>query len=198
MYISTLKIKYIFFAVAMVFVTNTLYAAQTKEVEALLKTNLDKVFAILKNKSLDQEKKTSEIVKIVSPMFDFPLITKLSFGKKYWTGMTNAQQDQFVTLFVDLLKKSFIEKLVLYTDEKIVIKDPIDKKNKVEIPTVLVSEGKNFDMTYKFYKSKENNWKIWDLEIQDISIIKTYQSQIDQVLQKGTYDELMQKLQKPE
>lgn len=198
MYISTLKIKYIFFAVAMVFVTNTLYADQTKEVEALLKTNLDKVFAILKNKSLDQEKKTSEIVKIVSPMFDFPLITKLSFGKKYWTGMTNAQQDQFVTLFVDLLKKSFIEKLVLYTDEKIVIKDPIDKKNKVEIPTVLVSEGKNFDMTYKFYKSKENNWKIWDLEIQDISIIKTYQSQIDQVLQKGTYDELMQKLQKPE
>jgi phospholipid transport system substrate-binding protein len=47
------------------------------------------------------------------------------------------------------------------------------------------------------YKSK-NNWKIYDVEIEGISIISTYRSQFDQVLSKGTIDELLQKLEKPE
>ena len=113
-------------------VSEPIFANDAKEVEGYLKTNLDKVFAVLKNNALDQKSKTKEIVGIVSPMFDFPLITKLSFGKTYWTGMTKEQQKQFVELFIKLLKKSFIEKLVLYTDEKIVIKEPVQKKIKLK------------------------------------------------------------------
>jgi len=52
-------------------------------------------------------------------------------------------------------------------------------------------------MTYKLYKSKKD-WKIYDLEVEGISIISTYRSQFDQVLSKGTIDELLQRLEKPE
>jgi phospholipid transport system substrate-binding protein len=47
------------------------------------------------------------------------------------------------------------------------------------------------------YKS-ENDWKIYDFEIEGVSIISTYRSQFDQILSKGTIDELMKKLEKPE
>ena len=51
-------------------------------------------------------------------------------------------------------------------------------------------------MLYKFYES--TSWLIYDLEIQGVSIISTYRSQFDQVLSKGTIDELLTKLEKPE
>ena len=51
-------------------------------------------------------------------------------------------------------------------------------------------------MLYKFYES--TSWLIYDLEIQGVSIISTYRSQFDQVLSKGTIDELLTKLENPE
>ena len=52
-------------------------------------------------------------------------------------------------------------------------------------------------MIFKMFKSK-NDWKIYDIEIEGVSIISTYRSQFDQILSKGTIDELMKKLEKPE
>ena len=166
-------------------------------VRSYLQGKMDDVFNVLKNPALNQAQKNGQIVDIVSPMFDFPLMTGLAFGKKHWAGMTSDQKVQFNDLFVKLLKKSFIEKLVLYTDEKVTIKDVIQKKNKVSVSTVLISQGKEFDMGYKFYHS-DKGWKIYDLEIQNISVISTYRSQIDDVLKTGTYEELMIKLEKPD
>ena len=192
------KVKFKFFIclILLLVVYQPVFANDAKEVKGYLKSNLDKVFSVLKDNNLDQNAKTAEVVKIVSPMLDFQLITKLSFGKKYWTEMPKDKQEQFVKLFKELLKKSFIEKLVLYTDEKIIINEPVSQKNKVIIPTILVSQEKNFDMAYKFYQSDSKEWKIYDLTIQDVSIIKTYQSQIDEILKKGTYEDLYLKLEK--
>ena len=52
-------------------------------------------------------------------------------------------------------------------------------------------------MIFKMFKSK-NDWKIYDIEIEGVSIISTYRSQFDQILSKGTIDELMKKLEKPD
>lgn len=174
------------------------FANDANDVESYLKTNLDSVFSVLKNDKLPADEKTANIVDTVSPMFDFERITMLSFGRKHWTGMNADQQKQFVNLFVKLLKKSFIEKLTLYTNEKVQINPPVINKNKAEIPTVIISENEKYSVNYKFYKSKELGWKIWDLEIQDVSIVRSYQTQIDEILQKGTYEDLLTKLDKPE
>ena len=52
-------------------------------------------------------------------------------------------------------------------------------------------------MLYKFYNSKQG-WKIYDIEIQGISLVRTYRSQFDSVLRDGTIDDLILKLEKHE
>jgi phospholipid transport system substrate-binding protein len=177
--------------------TSLAFADIKEEVETFLRGKMDQVFDVLKNPAFDQEKKNSEIVTIVTPMFDFSLMAKLACGKNHWGKMTETQKQQFNDLFIKLLKRSFIEKLVLYTDEKVVIKDGRGEKNKVFITTVLISKGKEFDMSYKFYQSG-GEWKIYDLEIQNVSVISTYRTQIDDILKTGTFEDLMVKLDKPE
>jgi phospholipid transport system substrate-binding protein len=51
-------------------------------------------------------------------------------------------------------------------------------------------------MLYKLY-SADNTWKIYDVEIEGVSIIRSYRSQFNEILQKGTFDELLQKMERP-
>jgi len=167
------------------------------EAKALLKNRLDATIAVLQKKDLDQQKKNEQLVEIVTPMFDFHLMAKLSLGRKYWPGLSEEKKDEFTDLFIKRLRTSYLEKISLYTDEKVFFKTPVRNKRKVRIPTEIISNNNRISMIYKMYKSKKD-WKIYDVEIEGISIISTYRSQFDQVLSKGTIDELLQKLEKPE
>lgn len=167
------------------------------EAKALLKNRLDATIAVLQKKDLDQQKKNEQLVEIVTPMFDFHLMAKLSLGRKYWPGLSEEKKDEFTDLFIKRLRASYLEKISLYTDEKVFFKTPVRNKRKVRIPTEIISNNNRISMIYKMYKSKKD-WKIYDVEIEGISIISTYRSQFDQVLSKGTIDELLQKLEKPE
>jgi phospholipid transport system substrate-binding protein len=162
--------------------------------EDFLKGRLEAVFAVLQNEELAQQAKSEEIVEIVSPMFDFALMAKLTLGKKYWPGLTEENKEKFTDLFIKKLRASYLSKLTLYSDEKIIYEPPVQDKNKVRISTYLISKDKKISMLYKFYNSM-NSWKIYDVEIQGVSIIRSYRSQFYEILQNGTIDELLLKLE---
>ena len=186
------------YSVLILFITvQTGLTIAENEAQALLKTKLDAAIAVLQKKDLEQQKKYDQLVEIVKPLFDFHLMAKLSLGRKYWPGLSKEKQDEFTDLFIKRLQAMFLEKLSLYTDEKVFFKTPVQDKRKVRIPTEIVSNNNRISMIYKMYKS-ENDWKIYDFEIEGVSIISTYRSQFDQILSKGTIDELMKKLEKPE
>jgi phospholipid transport system substrate-binding protein len=165
------------------------------DAEEFLKSNLDAVFAVLQKKDLTPQAKNNEVVEIVTPMFNFALMAKLSLGRKYWSDLTQDKKDRFTELFVKRLRQSYLDKLTTYTDEKIIYESPVAVKKKIHIPTHLISKGKKISMLYKLYPSS-NIWKIYDIEIQGVSIIRSYRSQFREILQKGTFDDLLQRMQK--
>ena len=177
--------------------TQTAAADDKDVVKGLLESKIESAIAVLQKKDLDQQEKNEQIIKIVEPLFDFPLMAKLSLGRKYWPGLANEKRQRFTELFTKRLKASYLDKLTLYTDEKVVFKTPVQEKRKIKIQTELISKNNTISMLYKFHEST-NSWLIYDIEIQGVSIISTYRSQFDQVLSKGTIDELLIKLEKPE
>lgn len=171
-------------------------ADDKNEVEILLKNNLDAVFTVLQKKDLDPQAKNKEIVDIVTPMFDFELMARLSLGKKHWPGLSQDKKERFTELFIQRLKTSYLNNFTLYTDEKIFYEPSVQVEKKIHAPTYLVSKDKKISILYKFYKA-EKNWKIYDLEIQGVSIIRSYRSQFSSILESGTVDDLLLKLENP-
>ncbi len=182
--------------VGLLMVGQSVMAADDASAEAVLKKNLAAVFAVLEKKDLVQETKNKEIVDIVTPMFDFSLMAKLTLGKKYWSGLTGDQKEKFTQLFINRLRTSYLGRLTLYTDEKVVYEPPVENNQKINIPTHLVSQDRKISILYKFYDS-EPGWKVYDLEIQGVSIIRSYREQFDQILQNGTFEDLLAKMEKP-
>jgi len=171
-------------------------ADDKSEVEKLLKKNLDDVLSVLQKKDLEQQEKNQDIVDIVTPLFDFELMAQLSLGKKHWTRLSQEEKKRFTDLFIQRLKVSYLKNFTLYTDEKLFYEPAVQVKKKIHAPTYLVSKDKKISILYKFYKA-ENNWKIYDLEIQGVSIIRSYRSQFNGILESGTVDDLLLKLEAP-
>ena len=180
---------------SLLLLNQTVLGHEKSAAKEFIESNLDAVFTILQKKDLSPQARKSEIVEILTPMFDFKLMAKLSLGKKYWPGLSRDQKERFTEQFVKRLRQSYLNKLTAYTDEKIIYESPVAVQKKVHVPTLLISKGKKTSMLYKLYSSN-NTWKIYDVEIQGVSIIRSYRSQFNEILQNGTFDDLLQKMQK--
>ncbi len=162
----------------------------------LVRTKWDAVISVLQNKDIDQKAKESEISKIVSPVFDFPLMAKLALGRTHWPKLTPPQREKFTRLFVERFKTSYREKITLYTDEEVLFKPAVQKKTTIYIPMELIFKEKRVVILYKLHKV-DKGWKIYDVEIQGVSILLTYRSQFNDILRRGTVKDLLSRLEKP-
>lgn len=190
--------KLLIIVVSLLFFSRPALADNAAEVDAFLKGKLDQVMSLLKDKTLKKEDRNVKIIGVINGAFDFSTMAMLTLGKKYWPEMTPEEREQFTALFVERLKASYLEKLDLYDDEKIVYSPPVEVKDKVHMLTELVSEKNKITMLYKLYKSKSDGWRVYDLELEGVSLITTYRSQFNEVLQNGSIHDLFAKLQKLE
>ena len=169
----------------------------------LLEAKWKAVVTVIRNKKLEQKLKGKIIDKIISPIFDTELMAKLALGRTHWPKLKAPQQKRFTELFAERLKSFYLEKTTLYKNEKVLFKPAVQKKGIVQIPMVLISDGEETEILYKLYKIDETDgskmkqyWKIYDVEIEGISIIRSYQSQFDDILRRGSVDDLLSQMEK--
>jgi phospholipid transport system substrate-binding protein len=170
----------------------------------LMAAKWNAVLKVLQAEDLEQKTKERILDGLVSPIFDFPLMGQLALGRTHWPKLNTAQREKFTRLFVARLKALYLEKTILYTDEKVTLKPGVPKKNTVQIPMVLTSGDKEAAIVYKLHKldvqgkSRANvPWRIYDVEIEGVSILLTYRSQFDDILRRGTVEDLLSQLEKP-
>ncbi len=176
-------------------VSGSASAGQKEEVSALLQSRIDAVLAILPQKDMPQEEKNRKIMEIVEPVFDFALMAKLTLGKTGWQEMTEAQQKEFIDLFVARLKASYLDKSSLYSDEKVAYKPAVEAGDKIHAAIDVIGKEKTVEVVYKFYSSA-GAWKIYDVEINGVSLIQSYKSQFTEILKNGTVANLLEELRK--
>jgi len=172
-------------------------AGELSEAEKVLKTSVDQVVTVLSDDKMPQDQKRSKVVEIINTSFDFKLMAKLSLGKKQWTRLDAKQKEAFTQIFIKRFEDSYTDKLELFDNEKVIFQPMIAKKKKVQIPTFILSKGEKISMLYKMYKSK-SGWKVYDVEIEGVSLIQTYRSQYHQILAQGTIEDLITKMKQKE
>ncbi|MDR0467534.1 MAG: ABC transporter substrate-binding protein [Campylobacteraceae bacterium] len=172
------------------------YAIGEKNIQNDTVQKIEEVTKTLNSKSLSLEDKSKRVFELFDGFFDFDRMSSLCLGKAQWSALSEQQQHQFSEKFIQKLKHSFVEKLSLYTDEKIIVKDVAKpSKNRIQLPIVLVDgAGKTYDILFKFYDVSPDEWLIYDVDVLGVSIVQNYRSQFDGVLQKSSFEELMQKI----
>lgn len=171
----------------------TINAQALSEPETLVRDVVERITSTLRNSSLGPEEKDERVVNTISPLLDFQLMAKLSLGKNNWSSIDNIQRSEFTDLFREKLQLSYLEKMNLYNDEEVLISPAEFKKGKVSLPTTLISNSGKISVIYKLYK-KSGFWKVYDIEIEGISVVSSYRSQYVQALQDGNFNQLLAKM----
>jgi len=172
-------------------------ALEENEIKPVMSKKVDIVLSILNDRNMSKTQRDQAIEKEMNPYFDFTLMAKLSLGKSGWQEATPAQRKEYVRLFERRIKDSYMNKIDLYKDEQIVLETPKKVKKRIFLNSYIVEKGEKKEVLYKFYLSPKNGWLIYDVDVLGVSIIQSYRSQFSDVLQKGSMEELLQKLRKP-
>lgn len=186
-----------------IFSTTILFAALLKdEIVPVMTENIDYVINSLKEKELDQDEFIKDIFERFEGVFDFNLMARLSLGASQWKGLSSDERDRFEKHFVDKMKRSFVQRLELYTDEEVVVRGAeevkVGKATRIYLLTELVGDEKNYSIVYKFHNAGDDSWMIYDVDILDVSLIQTYRSQFDGYLKTHSLDELISWLKEDE
>lgn len=187
--------KLLLIGVMLVFTQNLAADEQTDLKEHFL-TKIDEVIVIVENKNLAIDERNGDIISVLTPMFDFELMAKLSLGKA-WKKVPKDDKQKFVDLYVERMEKSYSSKVDSYNNEKVeVTKIEQPKKNRIRLITDLVSTNDSLEIVYKFYKPKKpkeakDNWLVYDVEIKGVSILKADKAQFKEFLQTKSIHDLM-------
>ena len=126
--------------------------------------------------------------------FDFTEMAKRSLGSE-WRRRSPEEQKEFVKLFTDLLERAYLDKIESYNGENFqYLKEREDDNNYAQVDTKLVdNKGQEFAINYRLYNMK-GDWKVYDVVIENVSIVNNYRSQFTRVLATSSYEELVNRL----
>ena len=95
-----------------------------------------------------------------------------------------------------MLEKAYIDKILSYTNEKIVFdKETMLSENQGEVQTRIVTSSKTIPISYRMIM-KDGTWKVYDVVIENVSLVQNYRTQFNDILAKNTPEQLLETLRK--
>jgi phospholipid transport system substrate-binding protein len=158
------------------------------------KATVDKVISILQQPGPKKEERRRQLRDVIYSRFDFPEMAKRSLGP-HWSRRTPQEQQEFTKVFADLLESSYVDKIEGYNGEKVAYtREQQDKDNAEVFTKVITKKGEEFSINYKLHPV-DGEWKVYDVVVENISLVNNYRSQFNRVLANASFDELLKKLQ---
>lgn len=144
----------------------------------------------LNNKIEDIHERKAKQWEVISPSFNFAMISQRVMGE-YWEKCLYEEKCEFVELFTNHLKHSFVRRANSLFGEKIISLKEKQFNKFAKVQTILLtSSGK--ETSTDFYLLRENGeWKICDLVMDGVSLVNNYHSQITNTLVRTSYEELL-------
>ena len=182
------------------FAITSMFALNKDEIKPVMTEKIDNVLNIIKNKEFSNEVKGEKIVKIIDDVFDYRRMALISLGKKAWVSADSEQKKRYLSAFETNLKNSYIDKLGLYTDQKVKVvgtESTFAKKSKKErivLKTELVGASEVYKVNYLFYKSKKG-WEIYDVNLDGTSVVTANKKQISGLLKQKSLEEVITEME---
>ena len=164
-----------------------------------VKANVNKVLEVLRDTKLKAESakeiKKEKLRPIYDRMFNDVELSKRTLARN-WNSMNVAQRKEFVLLFRQVLEKAYIDKILAYTNEKIVFdRETMVSGSQAEVQTRIVTSSKEIPISYRVIL-KGSDWKVYDVVIENVSLVLNYRTQFNDILAKNTIEHLLETLRK--
>jgi phospholipid transport system substrate-binding protein len=157
----------------------------------------DAVVRILEDPALKAEDRKPErraaVRKIAAEVFDVQETARRALGP-HWQQRTPQQREEFVQLFADLLEQTYISKIDFFGGERLrFTEEKVDGENAIVRAKVVTRQATEVPVEARLLR-KADRWLVYDILIENISLVGNYRSQFDRIIRTQGYDELVKRL----
>ena len=138
------------------------------------------------------EQRRREIERIVRHRVSYEEMAKRALGTR-WSEINEHDRQEFVGLFVQLLRDAFASRINEHTDEQIVYLGEQRKDHFAEVRTQL--NGQKVDTRINFRLMQvSGDWLVYDVVVDGVSIVRNYRAQFTTIIRDVTYVGLVKKM----
>ncbi len=161
-----------------------------------MKGTIDQALKVLEDESLKAPERATErleiLEEIIGKRFDYREMGKRTLGK-HWQQFSEADREEFVHLFQRFLSKTYAGNVDGYSGEQVQYLKERRKGDFAEVQTAVTSEKSTASIYYRLLKSS-NTWKVYDVVIDGVSLVKNFRSQFGRIIEAESADGLLEKL----
>jgi phospholipid transport system substrate-binding protein len=181
-------------AMLMLIGTPTVSAEQTPTES--VKSTIDEVLHILNNDKLNQPNRAGErrqkIEHVVRQRVSYEDMAQRALGTP-WIELTNSEREEFVGLFVQLLRDMFAGRIDDYADEQVLYLSEQREENYAEVRTKLVGQKVDTCLDFRL-ADKSGQWSVYDVVIDGASIVGNYHAQFTHIIRDHAYAGLVKRM----
>lgn len=167
--------------------------------EVLIRNASDQVLSRIKSNpdqfQQDPTKLYALVDEVVLPHFDFSTMTDLALGR--YQNKVNTEQKQLITQeFRILLVRTYAKALLDYNDQKIIylpIEGSLEGGDVTVRTEIEQAGGFPIPLNYSLKQGKQG-WKVYDISVDDISLVMNYRSSFSREIRKNGVDALIKVL----
>ena len=187
----------LFVAVVLATLTSTASLARAGLPTDQIKATVDKALVVLRDPRLKppakQTERREQLKQVLFGRFNFTEMAKRSLGAN-WGRRTPQEQEEFVRLFTEVLERAYGDIIESYSEEKILyLAEKVDGTFADVNSKVVTGKGDEYSINYRA-QLIGNEWKIYDVVAENISLVNNYRSQFNRVIAKSSYEELVRRL----
>lgn len=155
------------------------------------------VLKVLEDPTLKQEERKHErraaVRKVAVEAFDVQETARRALGP-HWQARTPAEREEFVQLFAEVLEQTYISRIDYFGGERLrFVSEKIDGDYANVRAHVITRQRTEVPVDARMLRKGER-WLIYDVVIENVSLINNYRAQFDRIIRSGSYGELVKKL----
>jgi phospholipid transport system substrate-binding protein len=160
-----------------------------------LRRQVDSAVKILDDTALKSrpDERHARVRKIAGEIFDYPDTARRALGP-HWNARSPQERDEFARLFGDLLDRSYMSKIDLYSGEKVsYIGETINGSEATVKTTLETKQGTPMPIDYRMHLV-DGNWRVYDVIIEGVSLVSNYRTQFNKIITTESYQALVERL----
>lgn len=126
-------------------------------------------------------------------LFDWNEMARRSLGR-HWEVRSPAERADFVAVYTALMARAYLGKIDQYGGEPILyLGERIDGNQALVQTRVVAGRRGEVPIEYRLHKLGDR-WAAYDVSVDNVSLVATYRSQFDRILQAGTFDDVLKRM----
>jgi phospholipid transport system substrate-binding protein len=172
------------------------------EAKELIDTTLEKIVSAVEKYpgEGEKERRRTELFTVIKPHFDFPEMAKRCLGAQ-WSKATKEEQSEFVTVFSQLLARTYLSKIELAKRNmvKVMREESFPPTSvgvkRASVHTLVTYKGEEFPIDYKLYNAGKG-WQVYDVIVENIGLVANYRTEFAGVIRNKGLSGLIADLNK--